>query len=245
MRGQPADRSVARVFDWCGARRAFAERIPVGPIDWPRPAEPNVHRVFSGWPLASSSAPSVKGASSLYLRRLDQLEASPIAGTVGASNPFFSPDGQSLGFHADGASEEGPLAGGPVVVLCNVDLVYGASWGRMSQIVFARQTGGLWQVSAAGGTPTAVNNVARRFGRAESPVASVSARRADRALYGDENRIPVVGRHADRGAVAHHRKPEGARRGRRRCAIRRHGASGLSSTGHADGGAFRSAATRR
>src|SRR5262249_14839414 len=34
----------------------------------------------------------------LYVRRLDQLRAVPLAGTEHASSPFFSPDGQWIGF---------------------------------------------------------------------------------------------------------------------------------------------------
>ena len=39
----------------------------------------------------------------LYLRALDQLAATPIAGTEGASSPFFSPDGRWVGFWSGGA----------------------------------------------------------------------------------------------------------------------------------------------
>jgi serine/threonine-protein kinase len=94
------------------------------------------------------------GRVQLFLRRLDQLDATPIPGTEGASNPFLSPDGEWLGFHAGGALHKVPLAGGPAVELCKADLVYGATWSRSNQIVFARQSGGLWQVSSAGGTAT-------------------------------------------------------------------------------------------
>jgi serine/threonine-protein kinase len=38
------------------------------------------------------------GTLQLYLRAMDSLEAKPISGTEGASEPFFSPDGQWLGF---------------------------------------------------------------------------------------------------------------------------------------------------
>ena len=87
----------------------------------------------------------------LYLRRLDQLEATPITGTEGAANPFFSPNGDSIGFYAQGALKRVPLAGGAAVTISNVDLVYGASWGSTGQIVFATQMGGLWRVPASGG----------------------------------------------------------------------------------------------
>ena len=104
-----------------------------------------------------------EGRVQLYLRRLDQLDAIPLAGTEGASNPFFSPDGQSLGFHAAGALRKVPVGGGPVVELCKTDPespfpspILGASWSHKGQIVFANTRGGLWQVPAAGGTPAAL-----------------------------------------------------------------------------------------
>ena len=100
-----------------------------------------------------------EGRVQLYLRPLDQLDAIPIAGTEGASTPFFAPDGQSLGFYADGALRKVPVGGGPVVELCKTDLVFGASWSSKGQIVFANLRGGLWQVPAAGGTPAAVTTL--------------------------------------------------------------------------------------
>jgi hypothetical protein len=51
------------------------------------------------------------------------------------------------------------MNGRPVLELCKVDLVYGASWVRADQIVFAQQSGGLWQASAAGGASTAVTKL--------------------------------------------------------------------------------------
>ena len=97
------------------------------------------------------------GRVQLYMRRLDQLEATPVAGTEGASNPFFSPNGESIGFHADGALRRISISGGASVTICNVALVYGASWGSTDQIVYATEMGGLWRVPATGGgTPVSV-----------------------------------------------------------------------------------------
>jgi serine/threonine protein kinase/Tol biopolymer transport system component len=89
----------------------------------------------------------------LYVRRLDQPEAKPIPGTEGAINPFLSPDGQSVGFYADGALKRASLSGAPVVDVCKVDVIYGATWTSSDEIVFALETGGLWRVPAGGGTP--------------------------------------------------------------------------------------------
>jgi Tol biopolymer transport system component len=38
------------------------------------------------------------GVTQLYVRRLDQLQATMLAGTDDANNPFFSPDGKWIAF---------------------------------------------------------------------------------------------------------------------------------------------------
>jgi serine/threonine-protein kinase len=55
------------------------------------------------------------GPARLFIRKLDQLQAAPLAGTEGAENPFFSPDGQWLAFFADGALKKVSVAGGAAV----------------------------------------------------------------------------------------------------------------------------------
>jgi serine/threonine-protein kinase len=85
---------------------------------------------------------------------MDQLSATPISGTSEGGSPFFSPDGQWVGFGARGELRKVPLSGGPAVTLCKASALFGASWGDDGTIVFAEQrNGGLWRVSAAGGTP--------------------------------------------------------------------------------------------
>jgi len=93
------------------------------------------------------------GRPQLYARAMDQLSATPISGTSGGSSPFFSPDGQWVGFGADGELRKVPLSGGPAVTLCKASALFGASWGDDGTIVFAEQrNGGLRRVSAVGGT---------------------------------------------------------------------------------------------
>src|SRR5205085_5745050 len=48
----------------------------------------------------------------LYLRPLDRRDVAPIAGTIGALNPFFSPDGEWIGFFADGKLKKTRIGGG-------------------------------------------------------------------------------------------------------------------------------------
>ena len=95
------------------------------------------------------------GETQIYLRRLDQFEAQPIPGTEEGGNPFFSPDGESLGFFARGKLKRVALAGGAPIDICDAPIVYGASWGEDDTIVFSTGTAGgsLLTVAAAGGTP--------------------------------------------------------------------------------------------
>ena len=59
-------------------------------------------------------------ARQIYVRRLDQLRAAPLAGTDGALNPFFSPDSQWIAFFADGKLKKIPALGGGAVTICAV-----------------------------------------------------------------------------------------------------------------------------
>ena len=48
----------------------------------------------------------------IYTRRLDGLAATPVPGTEGGHNPFFSPDGEWIAFFADGKLKKVALSGG-------------------------------------------------------------------------------------------------------------------------------------
>jgi serine/threonine-protein kinase len=92
------------------------------------------------------------GASQIYIRRLSQLQASPLAGTSGALSPFFSPDGQWLGFFAEGKLKKISVTGGAAVTLCDAATPRGGSWGDDGNIVFhPNPIGGLLRVSSGGG----------------------------------------------------------------------------------------------
>jgi serine/threonine protein kinase/Tol biopolymer transport system component len=89
----------------------------------------------------------------LYLRAMDSLESTPIPGTEGAINPFFSPDGQWLGFFRGTKLMKVPVGGGTAVTLGDASLPHGASWGSQGMIAFAPTTvSALLQVADAGGT---------------------------------------------------------------------------------------------
>ena len=96
-------------------------------------------------------------ARHLYLRAMDSLEARPISGTDGGYGPFFSPDGQWVGFFVGNKMKKVPVIGGPPRTLCEAPHPMGACWGPNNMILF--QPVGhaeLWQVSADGGIPQSI-----------------------------------------------------------------------------------------
>jgi serine/threonine-protein kinase len=92
-------------------------------------------------------------ASGLMLRPIDQLEAAPIPGTTGATSPFFSPDGQWIGFYADGQLQKVSVTGGAPVKLCAASNPFGANWGPDGSILYGQGPEGIWRVAEVGGTP--------------------------------------------------------------------------------------------
>ena len=81
---------------------------------------------------------------------IDQFEVRPIPGTDGASSPFFSPDGQSVGFFAEAELKVVSLLGGEPVTICSTRDYSGGSWGSDGMIYFTDH-GRLSRVPAAGG----------------------------------------------------------------------------------------------
>src|SRR5262245_36248705 len=95
------------------------------------------------------------GKTQLSMRVLDQPTATVLPGTEGASRPFFSPDGNWVGFWADGKLQKIATSGGRAITLCDAPNFRGASWGENGVIVAALQnTGQLSIIRENGGNPT-------------------------------------------------------------------------------------------
>jgi serine/threonine protein kinase len=98
-----------------------------------------------------------QGGQRIFLRPLSAPEARPIPGTEGANSLFFSPDGRSIAFFAQGKLKRVELSGGAAVSICNVSPgpAFSGTWGRSGDILFAGVTrqGAIYRVSAAGGEP--------------------------------------------------------------------------------------------
>ena len=133
-----------------------------------RPAPPRVARFQI--PLAADQALGTRGRrgvavspdgsqvvyeqGGLWLRPIDQLQAVQVPGTEeGAVGPFFSADGQSIGFWADRQLKKVAVSGGAPVTLADmIRPPRGASWGADDMILYARPEG-IMHMPGAGGTP--------------------------------------------------------------------------------------------
>ena len=115
---------------------------------------------FTGSPVALSPDGSrivYVGSDSLGIRWLvsrgfERVEPAVLPGTQGAAQPFFSPDGRSIGFWQDGRLRMESLSSGAVKTICEAPSLEGAAWGAGDVIVFAA-SGPLYRVAAAGGKP--------------------------------------------------------------------------------------------
>ncbi|MGH9862509.1 MAG: protein kinase domain-containing protein [Candidatus Acidiferrales bacterium] len=100
---------------------------------------------------------SRQSTAQLYLRSLDQFQATPMPGTEGATTPFFSPDGEWVGFFAGGKLKKVSIRGGAPTTLCDGAANRGATWSPDDMIYFTPSpVAGLYRVPAAGGTPQGV-----------------------------------------------------------------------------------------
>jgi len=99
----------------------------------------------------------------LFTRRLDQPNATELAGTQGAYAPFFSPDGEWVAFFATGKLQKISVDGGSAITLCDVGVAEGGSWGEDGNIiaVFSSAGGVLSRIPATGGAPTPLTQLAQ------------------------------------------------------------------------------------
>jgi serine/threonine protein kinase len=90
----------------------------------------------------------------LFLRSLDSFDSRALPGTEGADMPFFSPDGEWVGFFAWGELKKASVERGTVLTIARATDGNGASWGHDGTIVYnPSQNAGLFRIAADGGTP--------------------------------------------------------------------------------------------
>jgi eukaryotic-like serine/threonine-protein kinase len=101
----------------------------------------------------------------LWIRPLESLAPRVLAGTEGATTPFWSPDGRAIAFGAAGKLRKVSVDGGAVHTLCDARVVIGGTWNRDGVIVFTpNNRTPLHRVDAAGGVPVPVTTLDSSIG---------------------------------------------------------------------------------
>jgi len=173
-------RSIARPVGWIVATIAVVVAVVLGAVSLlkkPNPAPrlqvsllpPNdtSYSINSRFAISSDAnkiafvADNSATSQSLWIRSLDSTAAQSLAGTEGATNPFWSPDGKFVGFFADEELKTIGSDGGPVTTLAKALGIGGGTWGPDGTIVFqwGVDGGGLFSVSANGGPVSEVTRV--------------------------------------------------------------------------------------
>lgn len=179
-----ARRSVRPAAAALGAAIALASGMAIGLLmpDRPPPPDPTRHwnmllpegapLALTGpgplgvWQAAVSLAPDGRilayvaprgNTSTLVVRALDRDSAVVLPGTDGAYHPFFSPDGNWIGFFTGNELRKVPVRGGSPITLATVERPGGATWPTDDRILLFQQDGfQMTWVSASGGVQSVV-----------------------------------------------------------------------------------------
>lgn len=95
------------------------------------------------------------GRPMIWLRPINSVAARPLPGTEGSDNTiFWSPNGEWLGFHSNGAMKKIKVAGGIPVTIAAASGLQDADWNSQGDIIFReRNREPLKRVRESGGTP--------------------------------------------------------------------------------------------
>jgi eukaryotic-like serine/threonine-protein kinase len=170
----PGRRKSRETLAWLIAA-ALVMVLIAGAIWW-RPSKPPAESMYFPAPLpfpATDIAISPNGhtiavvayqesvrKNMVWIYELGSHGARSLAGTEGASYPFWSADGRSIAFFTDAQLKKLEVAGGPVQTICDAPSGRGGTWNKDGVIVFAPETtAGLFRVPASGGTPTRISSL--------------------------------------------------------------------------------------
>ena len=139
-------------------------------VGWPLPSDQSLGQLWGRQLDVSPDGTRLVYAANhqVYMRRLDGLQAKPIAEIGGlARAPFFSSDSQWVVYEEySGGKALGttltklPVSGGEPVTLCTTRLLFGASWAAGDRIVLGEGPEGIFQIPAAGGKKELVVSLA-------------------------------------------------------------------------------------
>jgi Tol biopolymer transport system component len=149
----------AGIYTARGVSGGKAEPIRLAQFTWGLPNE----LVLDSAPIVSPNGQRIAftaradaAESRLFVRELAAREPVVLVGTEGAKQPFWSPDGKSVGFFAHGKLITMAVDGGAPVTIAEAPDPRGGTWSSSGVIVFQSRhlDTGLSQVPAAGGATT-------------------------------------------------------------------------------------------
>ncbi len=164
-------RSRHEAIPWALAAFAIVAAVTLGVWEWSRrddKGEPTLTHVLppadsvscfrdgfavspDGRRIAFVSLSS-RGERLLWVRSLDRTESSPLAGTEGASDPFWKPNGEEIAFYARGKLKRVSANGNSIEIVSRASLMgRSGTWGASGMIAFAGPLGGMARIAQAGG----------------------------------------------------------------------------------------------
>jgi serine/threonine protein kinase len=147
---------IAFVFWWRASKAPAETKYFSAPLPF---AARDVAMSPNGHTVAIVGHRESDRSSLIWIYEPGTQDAANLPNTEGASFPFWSPDGQSLGFFADGKLKKLSLAGGPAQTLCDAPTGRGGTWSKDGVILFTPSGHlgvGLYRISASGGTPVQI-----------------------------------------------------------------------------------------
>ena len=163
---------LAAALSWLALRRMPASDVPaplaITVVPPPNgsftPTEASVQTAQLALAPDGSSiayvAAGADGVSRIWVRKLAAAVPEPVAGTEGASFPFWKPDGRAIGFFTSDALRRVDISGGSPHTVAAARGGRGGTWNAGGDILFAPDTTGtIVKVGADGGTPTEVTRL--------------------------------------------------------------------------------------
>jgi eukaryotic-like serine/threonine-protein kinase len=143
-------------------------------------------------------AASKANRSQIWIRTLASTQAQPLAGTEGASFPFWSPDNRAIAFFAAGKLKRVDTGGGAPQTLADASAGRGGAWSQDGVILFSGQANSpISRVSASGGAVTPVTTLDAEHAILTQILASVSPRRPALSLLSAQHEARASGRVRD------------------------------------------------
>jgi len=117
----------------------------------------------NGRTLAVVAYQETSGKNVIWIYEVGSQGGRILSDTEGATYPFWSPDGKTLAFFADGKLKKLDTVSGSVQTLCDAPSGRGGTWNKDGTIVFTPEATlgpgrGLFRVSASGGVPTRISD---------------------------------------------------------------------------------------